>query len=80
MQIKIKSDSLPVAYTEEGLECANGDILEADVIVFCTGFLGNVKLLVRDLFGQDVANQVEDYWGLDAEGELKGAFRPSGRK
>jgi hypothetical protein len=54
--------------------------LKADVIVFCTGFLGNVKLLISDMLGDDVANRVEDYWGLDAEGELKGAFRPSGRK
>lgn len=54
--------------------------MKADVIVFCTGFLGNVRLLIGDMLGSDVANRVEDYWGLDAEGELKGAYRPSGRK
>jgi hypothetical protein len=76
----MKSDSLPVSWVEDGLLCANGDHLRADVVVFATGFLGNMRLLVAELFGHEVASQVEDFWGLDEEGELKGAFKPSGRK
>ena len=59
---------------------SNGDHLKADVIVFATGFLGNLRLVVADLFGDEVADQVEDFWGLDEEGELRGAFKPSGRE
>ncbi|KIW95797.1 uncharacterized protein Z519_02861 [Cladophialophora bantiana CBS 173.52] len=76
--IKMKTDSLPVRWVEDGLECANGDLLRADVVVFSTGFVGNLRLLVAELLGNDVAAQVEDYWGLNEEGELRGAFKPSG--
>lgn len=79
-QIKVKSDSLPVKYTEDGLECADGSHLKADVVVFATGFLTNLRVIVKELFGDDVGDKVEDYWGLDEEGEIKGAFKPSGRK
>ncbi|KAL1970059.1 hypothetical protein VTN77DRAFT_6464 [Rasamsonia byssochlamydoides] len=76
--IKIKSDALPVAYTEEGLLFSDGSHLKADVIVFATGFAGNMRDVVREIFGADVADGVEDFWGLNSEGELKGAFKPSG--
>ncbi|KKA21554.1 Flavin-containing monooxygenase [Rasamsonia emersonii CBS 393.64] len=76
--IKIKSDALPVAYTEDGLEFSDGSHLKADVIVFATGFAGNMRDVVREIFGSEVADVVEDFWGLNSEGELRGAFKPSG--
>jgi flavin-dependent dehydrogenase len=79
-QIKMKSDALPVGYTEDGLQFSDGSTLKADVIVFATGFTGNLRDIVRDVFGADVADKVEDYWGLNSEGELRGAYKPSGRK
>jgi len=42
--------------------------------------LENLKLLVAEIFGHEVAGQVEHFWGLNDEGELQGAFKPSGRK
>ncbi|KAE9363311.1 FAD/NAD(P)-binding domain-containing protein [Stipitochalara longipes BDJ] len=36
--IKVKSDSLPVRYVEDGLEFEDGERLPADVVVFATGF------------------------------------------
>ena len=35
---------------------------------------------VEELFGKEISAQVDDFYGLDAEGELKGAFKPTGRK
>ncbi|KAL9097502.1 MAG: hypothetical protein Q9165_000398 [Trypethelium subeluteriae] len=78
--IKVKSDSLPVSYTKDGLLFSNGDHLKADVIVFATGFVKNQRLVVADILGREVADELEDYWGLNEEGEIKGAFKPSGRK
>lgn len=72
--------SLPVAYTKDGLVCADGSTLPADLIVFATGFVGNLRLVVSNMLGPEVAGQLEDYWGMDDEGELKGAFKQSGRK
>ncbi|KAJ4345202.1 uncharacterized protein N0V89_011331 [Didymosphaeria variabile] len=79
-QIKIVSDTLPTRYTPDGLECSNGQHIPADVVVFATGFVGNLRLVVADIFGSELAGQLDDYWGLDDEGELKGAFKFSGRK
>jgi hypothetical protein len=75
----MQSASLPVRYLQNGLECANGDQIPADVIVFATGFIGNLRLVVSNIFGPEVAGQLDDYWGIDDEGELKGAFKYSGR-
>lgn len=69
-----------MAYYEDGLEFSDGSRLKADVIVFATGFAGNVRDDVRQIFGNEVADNVDDFWTLDHEGELKGAFRPTGRK
>jgi cation diffusion facilitator CzcD-associated flavoprotein CzcO len=72
--IKIQT-STPVGYTEKGILFDDGTELEADVIVFATGFEGNMKYLVRDIFGEDIAEQMGDFWGLDEEGEIKGAWK-----
>ncbi|KEF60298.1 uncharacterized protein A1O9_05149 [Exophiala aquamarina CBS 119918] len=77
--IKVKSDSLPVKYTETGLLFADGSHISADVIVFATGFSGNLRDTVEELFGPEVATRGGIFWGLDEEGELKGAFKPLGR-
>ena len=79
-QIKIKSDALPLQYTEDGLEFTDGTELKADFIVFATGFVGSMKVAIHDLLGSDVAERIEDFWGVNEEGEIKGAFIPSGRE
>lgn len=76
----MKSDSLPTRYVKDGLVFGDGTYLKADVIVFATGFVGNMRQQVSQLFGSDIGDQVGDYWGLDEEGELKGVFKPTGRK
>ncbi|KIX97660.1 uncharacterized protein Z520_06438 [Fonsecaea multimorphosa CBS 102226] len=76
--IKIKSDALPTRYTEDGLQFSDGTEIQADVIVYATGFVGNIRQTVYETLGDDVATQVEDFWGLNHEGELLGAFKPSG--
>jgi hypothetical protein len=75
----MKSDSLPVQYTSDGLEFSDGSHLKADVIVFATGFRSNMRYLVQDIFGQEIADQMGDFWNLDKEGELKGFAKSSGR-
>jgi hypothetical protein len=68
-----------VAWAEAGLLCSDGSRLLADVVVFATGFVCNLKLLVAEFFGPDIASSLDDLWGLDEEGEIKGAFKPCGR-
>ena len=76
----MKSDALPVRYTKDGLAFSDGSTLKADLIVFTTGFQHSMKSQVAALFGPEIAEQMGDFWGLDAEGELRGAFKRCGRK
>ncbi|EER24455.1 Flavin-binding monooxygenase-like family protein [Coccidioides posadasii C735 delta SOWgp] len=76
--IKMKSDALITAYTENGLLLSDGSELKADVIVFTTGFVGTLRDEVAKYLGQQIADQVDEYWGLDTEGEIRGAYKPIG--
>jgi hypothetical protein len=75
----MKTGSLPVSYTDTGLLFADGSHLKADILVFATGFVGNLRDIVRQMFGDKVADRAGDCWGVDDEGEIKGAFKPLGR-
>lgn len=78
MEIKIKT-AAPTSYTPTGLQFDDGTHLDADVIVFATGFQGNMRYLVEEIFGSEIAEQMGDFWALDREGEIKGAFKSCGR-
>jgi hypothetical protein len=58
----------------------DGTELQADVIVFATGFVANLRELVSGYIGKSVADNVDDFWGVDGEGELRAAFKFPGRK
>lgn len=62
------------------MEFEDGSHLGADVVVFATGFVGNMRIQAEEMFGPDIAAQLEDFWGLDPEGEINGAFKPLPRK
>ncbi|OAP65007.1 hypothetical protein AYL99_00979 [Fonsecaea erecta] len=75
MDIKMQSHALPTHFTRTGLAFSDGSEIPASVIVFCTGFVGNMRTDVARIFGKDVAARADDFWGLDGEGELKGVFK-----
>lgn len=67
-------------YTEKGLGFADGSEVSADVIVFATGFVGNLRQHVEKMFGPEVADRAGDCFGLNEEGEVLGAFKPLNRE
>lgn len=75
----MKSDATPTRYTSNGLEFSDGTELSADLIVFTTGFMGDLREGIARIVGEEIGDQLEDYWLVDQEGELLGAFKPSGR-
>ncbi|KAH8422092.1 flavin-containing monooxygenase [Colletotrichum scovillei] len=77
-QIKVKADSTPLRYTSRGLSFSDGTEVTADVIVFATGFVSNLKDVITQYVGQPVADQIQDFWGVDNEGEINGAFKYPG--
>ena len=78
--IKVKSDAKAIGFTETGLEFDDGSTLDADIIVLATGFEGNMRLMAKEIVGEAVGAKLEDWWGVDREGELRGAWKPIGRE
>ncbi|KAH0256972.1 FAD/NAD(P)-binding domain-containing protein, partial [Aureobasidium melanogenum] len=60
-----------------GVRLADGNFVEADVVVLATGY-DNMRTSCRKILGDEVADKVLDVWDLDDEGELNGMWRPSG--
>lgn len=77
-QTKVKSGILPTSYTKTGLRFEDGTEIDADVIVFATGFRGNLRESVTSIVGSDTAAYLDDFFGLDAEGEIRGLAKPIG--
>jgi cation diffusion facilitator CzcD-associated flavoprotein CzcO len=79
-KVKVKSDALPVAYNETGLNFADGSKIDADVVVFATGYKSDMRDCAKRIVGEEVAENLEDFWQCDGEGEPRGAWRDTGRE
>ena len=77
-EIKMKAEPVK-EWTEKGLRFRDGSEVEADLIVLCTGFDHDFRKTARNIIG-DAADKMDDYVGLDQEGELRGAFKLAGRE
>jgi len=75
----MKSNAVITHFTRTGLGFSDGTEVSADLIIFCTGFVGNMRTDVAQIFGKEVAARADDFWGLDEEGELRGVFKRNSR-
>jgi cation diffusion facilitator CzcD-associated flavoprotein CzcO len=78
-KIKIKQGQEISEVLEHGLRFADGSELEADEIIFATGYQ-NMRSQARLIFGDEVADKVGNIWGYDEEGEMRTIWRPSGHE
>lgn len=76
-QIKVKQGQEIEAVLPHGLRFADGSELEADEIVFATGYQ-NMRTQTRAIFGDEVADKVGDVWGFNEEGEMRTIWQRSG--
>ncbi|KAF1966056.1 FAD/NAD(P)-binding domain-containing protein [Bimuria novae-zelandiae CBS 107.79] len=76
-KIKIKQGQELAQILPNGIEFADGSKLEADEIIFATGYQ-NMRTEARTIFGDEVADRVGDVWGLNAEGEFRTMWQQSG--
>ncbi|EQL30670.1 hypothetical protein BDFG_06926 [Blastomyces dermatitidis ATCC 26199] len=76
--IKVKSGTAISSYSKDGLMFDDGSELEADIIILATGFEMSFRPTVARILGADIAARVEEFWGLDEEGEVRGAWKPIG--
>ncbi|KAJ6486047.1 hypothetical protein C8R47DRAFT_1128827 [Mycena vitilis] len=76
--IKIKSGAKIEGITPSGIAFSDGSKLDADIIVYATGFEKDSRKAVSAIIGAEQAASLEPVWGLDAEGEVRGCWRPTG--
>ena len=76
-KIKVKQGVEIAEVKPHGLLFEDGTELEADEIVFATGYQ-NMRSTARKIFGDQVADRVKDVWGFDEEGELRTMWRRTG--
>ncbi|TCD62522.1 hypothetical protein EIP91_006771 [Steccherinum ochraceum] len=76
-KIKIKNNTQIERYTKTGLKFTDGSELEADVVLYATGF-GDVRDPIRKICGEEVGAKLPPIWGLNEEGELRGTWRELG--
>ncbi|KAJ5804727.1 uncharacterized protein N7518_001030 [Penicillium psychrosexuale] len=76
-KVKVKHGQEISQVLPHGLRFEDGSELEADEIVFATGYQ-NMRTETRVIFGDKVADRVGDIWGLDKEGEMRTIWRRSG--
>lgn len=77
--IKVKQGQEISCVLPHGLRFADGSELEADEIVFATGY-ANMRTQTRAIFGDDVADRVGDVWGFNDEGEMRTIWQRSGHE
>jgi cation diffusion facilitator CzcD-associated flavoprotein CzcO len=76
-KIKVKQGQELKQILPNGIEFADGSKLEADEIVFATGYQ-NMRTQARLIFGDEVADRVSDVWGFNEEGEFRTMWQKSG--
>ncbi|RMZ89035.1 hypothetical protein DV736_g3731, partial [Chaetothyriales sp. CBS 134916] len=76
-KIKIKQGQEIDRVLPHGLRFADGSELEADEIIFATGYQ-NMRSEAANIFGDELANQLNTVWGFDDEGEMRTIWRGSG--
>lgn len=76
-KIKVKQGQEIAEVFARGLRFADGSELEADEIVFATGYQ-NMRTQAREMYGDALADRVKDVWGLNDEGEFRTMWQNSG--
>lgn len=76
-KIKVKQGQEIKQILPNGIEFADGTKLDADEIVFATGYQ-NMRTQARLIFGDEVADRVGDVWGFNEEGEFRTMWQRSG--
>ncbi|KAI9762029.1 MAG: hypothetical protein M4579_000665 [Chaenotheca gracillima] len=76
-KIKIKQGQEITQIKEHSMVFADGTELPADEIVFATGYQ-NMRETARKIFGNELADGVNDVWGFDEEGETRTMWRRTG--
>ncbi|KAL2255792.1 hypothetical protein VTK26DRAFT_2706 [Humicola hyalothermophila] len=76
-KIKVRHAEGILEATRRGLKLADGTELEADEVVFATGYR-NMRTAAQFVLGGQLPANVGDVWGWDEEGEMRTIWKGSG--
>lgn len=85
----VKAGVEPIAFTGRGLRFSDGSTVDADVVIWCTGYADHdVRNMAVEILGgdegvhdentlgpQEIAARVDATWGVDSEGEIRGMWK-----
>ncbi|EPS95850.1 FAD/NAD-binding domain-containing protein [Fomitopsis schrenkii] len=75
-KIKVKNDSLIERFTKTGIKFRNGSELEADVILYATGYVfESAAKAIQRVVGDEIAARIHPIWNLTEEGEQQASWR-----
>ncbi|KAK3985477.1 putative indole-3-pyruvate monooxygenase YUCCA4 [Cladorrhinum sp. PSN332] len=90
-RVKLKAGVEIAGWTERGLKFEDGTAEEADAVVWCTGFMDkNGRDVAVEVLGgplqqkeeeegvlgpEEIAERLDDTWGVDKEGEIRGMWK-----
>ncbi|KAK0726917.1 hypothetical protein B0T26DRAFT_747310 [Lasiosphaeria miniovina] len=91
--VGVKAGVEPVAFTATGLRFSDGSELDADAVIWCTGFSDkNVRDTAAEVLGggdgpaaegklgpREIAARLDGTWGVDVEGEIRGMWKRQSR-
>ncbi|KUJ17433.1 FAD/NAD(P)-binding domain-containing protein [Mollisia scopiformis] len=77
--IAVRSGDPIKRFLPHGLEFASGDVVEADIVVFATGYQKDPRKQAATVVGAEVAGEMRLPRGLDEEGELERYLLPVGK-
>jgi len=76
-KIKLKSDSVLERFTKHGVLFEDGSQLEADVVIFATGF-SDFRNSIREICGDEITDGLNELGGLNEEYETNSFWRHCG--
>jgi hypothetical protein len=78
-KVGVRSGVSPVSYTSTGLQLSDGSTLDADAIIWCTGFKDvDLRQSISEMLGDGaevIRSKMDATWGVDAEGEIRGMWK-----
>jgi hypothetical protein len=72
-EIALKQFADIAEFTADGARMTDGETIPADLIVLATGYKGQ-EVLVRKLFGDQIADRVGPIWGFGDGHELRNMY------
>lgn len=78
-RVKILSGIPIERFTTCGIRLRDGTLLEADVVIFATGFEHDLRRMATPTIGKTTADKLGDFWGIDEAGDVRGLMTQHSR-